>query len=108
MPVPDQSVALKCSHRWLFPLEMDLTLTEKLREDACILRKLHKEGKDLDELRTRKTRMLGEIYRLLCICLILRPLVNIFYHHHAASKHRADHTENHNRRQQLRQRHTVL
>ena len=49
--------------------EMDLTLTEKLREDACILRKLHKEGKDLDELRTRKTRMLGEIYRLLCICL---------------------------------------
>lgn len=49
--------------------EMDLTLTEKLREDACILRKLHKEGKDLDELRARKTRMLGEIYRLLCICL---------------------------------------
>lgn len=49
--------------------EMDMTLTEKLREDACILRKLHKEGKDLDELRTRKTRMLGEIYRLLCICL---------------------------------------
>ncbi len=25
--------------------EMDLTLTEKLREDACILRKLHKEGR---------------------------------------------------------------
>ena len=49
--------------------EMDMTLTEKLREDACILRKLHKEGKGLDELRTRKTRMLGEIYRLLCICL---------------------------------------
>ena len=49
--------------------EMDMTLTEKLREDACILRKLHKEGKDLDELHARKTRMLGEIYRLLCICL---------------------------------------
>ena len=49
--------------------EMDMTLTEKLREDACILRKLHKEGTGLDELRTRKTRMLGEIYRLLCICL---------------------------------------
>ena len=48
--------------------EMDMTLTEKLREDACILRKLHKEGKGL-ELRSRKTRMLGEIYRLLCICL---------------------------------------
>ena len=49
-----------------------------------------------------------ERQRLLCICLFLRPLVNIFYHHHAASKHRADHTENHNRRQKLRQRHTVL
>ena len=49
--------------------EMDMTLTEKLREDACILRKLHKEGKGLDELRAHKTRMLGEIYRLLCICL---------------------------------------
>lgn len=49
--------------------EMDATLTEKLREDACILRRLHKEGKGLDELRARKTRMLGEIYRLLCICL---------------------------------------
>lgn len=49
--------------------EMDMTLTEKLREDACILRKLHKEGTGLDELRARKTRMLGEIYRLLCICL---------------------------------------
>ena len=33
--------------------EMDMTLTEKLREDACILRKLHKEGKGLDELRAR-------------------------------------------------------
>ena len=40
--------------------EMDTTLTEKLREYACILRKLHKEGKGLDELRARKTRMLGD------------------------------------------------
>ena len=88
--------------------EMDATLTEKLREDACILRKLHGEGQTLDALRTRKAEMLNEVYRLLCICLILRPLVNIFYHHHAASKHRADRAENHNRRQQLRQRHTVL
>lgn len=38
---------------------MDMTLTEKLREDACILRKLHKEGKGLDELRAHKTRMLA-------------------------------------------------
>ena len=49
--------------------EMDATLTEKLREDACILRRLHKEGKGLDELRARKTEMLNEVYRLLCICL---------------------------------------
>ena len=49
--------------------EMDATLTEKLREDACILRKLHREGQTLDALRTRKAEMLNEVYRLLCICL---------------------------------------
>ena len=49
--------------------EMDATLTEKLREDACILRKLHGEGQTLDALRTRKAEMLNEVYRLLCICL---------------------------------------
>ena len=49
--------------------EMDATLTEKLREDACILRKLHGEGQTLDALRTRKAEMLNEVYRLICICL---------------------------------------
>ena len=49
--------------------EMDSTLTEKLREDACILRRMHKEHLDMDTLRVRKNEMLNEIYRLLCICL---------------------------------------
>ncbi len=52
---------------------MDMTLTEKLREDACILRKLYKEGTGLDGAARRKTRMLGEIYRRLCICLAEPP-----------------------------------
>lgn len=49
--------------------EMDSTLTEKLREDACILRRMYKEHLDMDTIRERKTEMLNEIYRLLCICL---------------------------------------
>ncbi len=49
--------------------EMDSTLTEKLREDACILRRMYKERMDMDAIRERKTEMLNEIYRLLCICL---------------------------------------
>ncbi len=49
--------------------EMDGTLTEKLREDACILRRMYKEHLDMDTIRERKTEMLNEIYRLLCICL---------------------------------------
>ena len=49
--------------------EMDSTLTEKLREDACILRRMNREHLDMELLRERKTEMLNEIYRLLCICL---------------------------------------
>ena len=49
--------------------EMDSTLTEKLREDACILRRMYKERMNMDAIRERKTEMLNEIYRLLCICL---------------------------------------
>ena len=49
--------------------EMDSTLTEKLREDACILCRMYKERMDMDAIRERKTEMLNEIYRLLCICL---------------------------------------
>ncbi len=49
--------------------EMDMYLTEKLREDACILRKLHRSGSGVDELRERKRGMMEEVYRILCICL---------------------------------------
>lgn len=49
--------------------EMDAYLTEKLREDACILRKHYAAGADLADLRGEKEGMLEEIYRLLCICL---------------------------------------
>ena len=49
--------------------EMDSVLTEKLREDACILRRMYKEHLDEEALRLRKDEMLNEIYRLLCICL---------------------------------------
>ncbi|MCC8181726.1 MAG: C1 family peptidase [Clostridiales bacterium] len=49
--------------------EMDAYLTEKLREDACILRKHYTSGADVADLRAEKESMLEEIYRLLCICL---------------------------------------
>ncbi|MCD8047934.1 MAG: C1 family peptidase [Clostridiales bacterium] len=49
--------------------EMDAYLTEKLREDACILRKHYAAWADLADLRGEKEGMLEEIYRLLCICL---------------------------------------
>ena len=49
--------------------ELNTYLTEKLRGDACILRRMHGDGASLEELRAEKTRMLEEIYRMLCICL---------------------------------------
>ena len=49
--------------------EMNVYLTELLRGDACILRRMHKEGASAEELYAKKDEMLGEIYRLLCICL---------------------------------------
>ena len=58
--------------------EMDSTLTEKLREDACILRRMHKEHLGMDTLRERKNEMLNEIYRLLCICLGEPPKSFVF------------------------------
>lgn len=44
-------------------------LTEKLREDACILRKAHRAGETAGQLAARKQAMMEEVYRLLCICL---------------------------------------
>ncbi|MCI8638840.1 MAG: C1 family peptidase [Coprococcus sp.] len=49
--------------------EMNIYLTEKLREDACILRKHHAQGAKMEELQSLRTQMMEEIYRFLCICL---------------------------------------
>ncbi len=49
--------------------EMDSVLTVKLREDACRLRSAYAAGAKREELAARKEEMLGEIYRILCICL---------------------------------------
>lgn len=49
--------------------EMDSVLTVKLREDACRLRSAYAAGVKREELAARKEEMLGEIYRILCICL---------------------------------------
>lgn len=49
--------------------EMVSLLTEKLREDACILRKAHACGSTAGELLQKKEAMMEEVYRLLCICL---------------------------------------
>ena len=49
--------------------EMNVYLTEKLREDACILRRKHADKAGMEELRTAKKAMMMEIYRILCICL---------------------------------------
>ena len=50
--------------------EMNRSLTEKLRENACILRTLHGQGRSADDLRREvKGGMMREIYAMLCICL---------------------------------------
>lgn len=49
--------------------EMNSALTVKLREDACRLRSAHARGAAKEELAGKKEAMLGEIYRILCICL---------------------------------------
>ncbi len=58
--------------------EMDTYLTEKLREDACILRTASGKGESEAELRERKDAMMSEIYRMLCICLGTPPAVFTF------------------------------
>ena len=58
--------------------EMTAYMTEKLREDACILRTAHQNGESLDSLRLRKDDMLAEIYRMLCISLGKPPKVFTF------------------------------
>ena len=53
--------------------EMVQSMTEKLREDACILRTLHGQGKSMAELRAAKDAMMAELYGILCICLGCPP-----------------------------------
>lgn len=53
--------------------EMTSCMTEKLREDACILRRMHKEGKSEEELRNAKESMMQTIYNMLCTCLGVPP-----------------------------------
>ena len=55
--------------------EMNSTLTVKLREDACRLRKAYAQGATKEELAGKKEAMLEEIYRILCICLGEPPRV---------------------------------
>ncbi|MBI4835359.1 MAG: C1 family peptidase [Planctomycetes bacterium] len=42
-------------------------LTLKLREDAMLLREMHKKGKGITELRRKKEDMMADIYKLLAI-----------------------------------------
>ncbi len=48
-------------------------MTEKLREDACVLREAHRQGASMEALREKKEVMLEEIYRMLCIALGTPP-----------------------------------
>lgn len=53
--------------------EMNSIVTEKLREFAAVLRKEHKAGKTIDELREIKKGQMCTVYRMLCICLGTPP-----------------------------------
>ena len=53
--------------------QLNAAMTEKLREDACILRTAHQSGAAMEELRTMKAAMLEEIYRMECIALGTPP-----------------------------------
>ena len=53
--------------------EMTMYMTEKLRECACVLRRMHKEGKDEAALRDAKTAMMETMYNILCTCLGTPP-----------------------------------
>ena len=53
--------------------EMNAVITTKLREFACTLRTMAKEGKSMEELRAEKESMMATVYRMLCICLGTPP-----------------------------------
>lgn len=70
--------------------EMNSIVTEKLREDAAILRKEHKAGKSIDELREIKKEQMCVIYRMLCICLGTPPETFNFTAHDKDGKYICD------------------
>lgn len=49
--------------------EMGQVMTELLRRDAAVLRRMASGGADREALTAEKEKMLGEIYRILVICL---------------------------------------
>lgn len=49
--------------------EMTSYMTEKLREDACILRTAYGQGESIESLRAKKDVMLNEMYHILCVSL---------------------------------------
>lgn len=53
--------------------EMNACMTEKLREFACVLRRMHTEGKTEAQLREAKAGMVETIYDMLCTCLGVPP-----------------------------------
>lgn len=53
--------------------EMASVMTEKLREYACVLRRMHTEGKEEAALREAKDAMMQTMYNTLCICLGVPP-----------------------------------
>ncbi|MCD4680666.1 MAG: C1 family peptidase [Bacteroidales bacterium] len=50
--------------RWMSRL-----INRKLREDAMMISDMHKDGKDVNAIRTAKVKMLSEIYRMLSLTL---------------------------------------
>jgi len=67
--------------KWIMPetfhssntRKMAQLLTRKLRRDAALLRRLSADGVSIDNLRTKKETMLGEVYTVLCRCLGTPP-----------------------------------
>jgi len=53
--------------------ELNSFLTKKLRENACVLRKGHEQGKSPEELRQEKEEMMSTVYRMLAIGLGTPP-----------------------------------
>ena len=60
--------------------QMNRYLQRLLRRDAGILRKAAAAGEDADALRAHKQEMMGDVHRMLCICLGEPPATIDFIH----------------------------